>query len=134
MVDLVERGAQLVSASNLGNYSLDMLPYISHDNLKSIVPTMLPSFEGFTVGSVASSVFNVWTILKILVFLAIAANFKTFPLVYHACESRPRVSQKSWLIVVAVSIVERFSICAEMSASQQSSDSISALPAHHHQF
>jgi hypothetical protein len=54
MIDLVGRGAQLVSASNLGNYSLDMLPYISHNNLKSKVPTMLPSFEGFTVGSVAS--------------------------------------------------------------------------------
>jgi hypothetical protein len=87
MFDLVERGAQLVSANQYGNYTLDVLPYVSHENLKSILPAMLPNLEGVTVGSVASSfassVFNVSTILKVLLFVIIAANFKNFPLVYH---------------------------------------------------
>ena len=85
MFDIVERGAQLVSASQNGNYSIDVLPFVSHENLKSILPTMLPSFEGVTAGSVASSVSSVSMIVKVLLFIIVAANFKNFPLVYHVC-------------------------------------------------
>lgn len=83
MFDIVERGVQLVSASQYGNHSLNALPCVSHENLMSMLPAMLPNFEGVTAVSVASSVFNVWTILKIVFFFAVLANLKTFPLVYH---------------------------------------------------
>lgn len=86
MFEFMERGAQLVSASQQGNYSLDVLPSVSHENLKSILPVVLPSFEGVTVQSVTWSVLNVWTISKVLLFLAIAANLKSFPLVYHVSQ------------------------------------------------
>lgn len=91
MFDIVERGAQLVSASQNGNYSIDVLPFVSHENLKLILLTMLPSFEGATAVSVASSVFSLSMIVKLLLCIIIAANFKNFPLVYHVC-TRHRVS------------------------------------------
>jgi hypothetical protein len=83
MFDIVERGVHLVSASQQGNYSLDVLPYVTNENLKSILPAVLPSFEGVTIGSVASTVFSFSAIWKVVLFVIIAANFKNFPLVYH---------------------------------------------------
>jgi hypothetical protein len=133
MFDIVERGAQLVSASQHGNYTLDVLPYVSHDNLKSMLPAMLPNLEGVTVGSVASSVFNVWTISKVLAFVIVAANFKNFPLVYHVCLGiLPVVRFAQKLIFATASSPERFSVCLEMSTRQERSITFSALPAHHH--
>ena len=83
MFQFMERGARLVSASQQGNHTLDVLPYVSHENFKSMLPVVLPSFEGVTFQSVTWSVLNVWTISKILLVLVIAANLKSFPLVYH---------------------------------------------------
>lgn len=133
MFDIVERGAQLVSASQHGNYTLDVLPYVSRDNLKSMLPAMLPNLEGVTVGSVASSVFNVWTISKVLAFVIVAVNFKNFPLVYHVCFGiLPVVRFTQKLIFATASSPERFSVCLEMSTRQERSITFSALPAHHH--
>jgi hypothetical protein len=134
MFDIVERGAQLVSASQHGNYTLDVLPYVSHDNLKSILPAMLPNLEGVTVGSVASSVFNVWMILKVLLFVIVAANFKNFPLVYHVSPGSPVLPFAQKLIIAPASPLERFPVCLEMPTRQEGSYTFSALPAHHHLF
>ena len=85
MFEFVEPGAHLVSAGQQVNSTLDVLPYITHDNLMSMLPAVLPSFECATIGAVASTLFNFSTIWKVVLFVVIAANFKNFPLVYHVC-------------------------------------------------
>ena len=105
MLDIVERGAQLVSASSSSNYSLDVLPYVHQENLRSILPAMLPSFEGVTAGSLASSIFNIWTISKLLLVIIVAANFKNFPLVYHVSLYRCALTLKKCLSLLQLRLL-----------------------------
>jgi hypothetical protein len=75
----------LIYAAQHRNHTLDALLYVSPGNLKSILPAVLPNFEGVTVGSAATFVFSLSMIWKALVFIMIAANFKNFPFVYYVC-------------------------------------------------